>query len=258
MVGVISTFIIAALRNRQFLSIRELNEAVWDKLYEFNHKPFQKKDGSRASLFEEEKPFLMQLPSEPYELSQWKVATVGPNYHIAVDKMNYSVPYEYIKQKVDVRLTSSMVEVFFGGNRVCSHVRLHGRANQYSTNEEHMPPDHKKYVAWNAERFVAWSAKIGPNTETVVRAILSSYKIEQQGYKSCLALLKLADKYSVDRLEKACAKALTYTPQPSFKHVKTILASGQDKTEPANEAKVTDAASQYGFTRGAEYYGRSN
>ena len=233
-----------------------MNEAIWNKLYEFNHKPFQKKDGSRASIFEEEKPFLMQLPADPYELSQWKIATVGPNYHIAVDKMNYSVPYEYIKQKVDVRLTRNMIEVFFNGNRICSHVRLYGRLNQYSTNEDHMPPDHKKYVAWNGERFIGWAAKMGHNTETVVRAILSSYKIEQQGYKPCLALLKLADKYSVERLEKACAKALTYTPQPSFKHVKSILASGQDKSVPTEESKAVSVVSKYGFTRGAEYYGR--
>ena len=230
---------------------------IWSRLYAFNHKPFQKKEGSRASMFEEEKPFLLALPAEPYELSQWKIATVGPNYHIAVDKMNYSVPYEYIKQKVDVRLTRSMVEVFFGGNRICSHVRLHGRPNQYSTNEEHMPPDHKKYIAWNGERFISWAAKIGPNTETVVRAILSSYKIEQQGYKPCLALLKLADKYSVERLESACAKALTYTPQPSFKNVKSILASGQDKVMPSIESVHSESSTQYGFTRGADYYGRA-
>jgi hypothetical protein len=150
-----------------------------------------------------------------------------------------------------------MVTVFFCGNRICSHVRLHGRPNQYSTNEEHMPPDHKKYIAWNGERFISWAAKIGVNTETVVRAILSSYKIEQQGYKPCLALLKLADKYSVERLESACAKALTYTPQPSFKNVKSILTSGQDKVTPSNESQHPESSTQYGFTRGADYYGRS-
>ena len=104
-VGVISTFILAALRNQQFLSLTELNTAIYEKLHQFNHKPFQKKDGCRASLFEEEKPFLHSLPSEPYELSQWKMATVGPNYHISVDKMNYSVPYEYIKQNISSHKT---------------------------------------------------------------------------------------------------------------------------------------------------------
>lgn len=126
--------------------------------------------------------------------------------------------------------------MFFGGNRICSHVQLHGRPNQYSTNEERMPPDHKKYIVWNGERFIFWAAMIGPNTETVVRAILSNYKIDQHGYKACLALLKLADKYSVERLESACAKALTYTPQPSFKNVKSILTSGQDKITPSGES----------------------
>ena len=256
-VGVISTFILAALRNQQFLSLPELNTAIFEKLSQFNHKPFQKKEGSRASLFEEEKPFLRSLPAEPYELSQWKIATVGPNYHISVDKMNYSVPYEYIKQKVDVRLTRNMVEVFFGGNRICSHVRLYGRTNQYSTNEDHMPPDHQKYMLWNGERFISWASKIGPKTEIVVRAILSSHKIEQQGYKPSLALLKLADKYTNNRLEAACEKALTFTPQPSYKLIKGILVSGQDR--PVSETGHVDQteSSQYGFTRGAEYYGRT-
>lgn len=96
-VGVVSNFILAALRNRRFLSLTELNKAIQERLYEFNHKPFQKKDGSRALAFEEERPFLLPLPSRPFELATWKIATVAPNYHISVDKMNYSVPYEYIK-----------------------------------------------------------------------------------------------------------------------------------------------------------------
>jgi hypothetical protein len=119
-VGVVSTFILAALRNQQFLSIRELNEAVWDRLYGFNHKPFQKKNGSRASAFEEEKLFLLPLPGHPFELATWRIATVQYNYHISVDTQNYSCPYEYIKQKVDVRMTRSTVEIFFDGNRIAS------------------------------------------------------------------------------------------------------------------------------------------
>jgi hypothetical protein len=131
------------------------------------------------------------LPPRPFELATWKVATVGPNYHISVEKMNYSVPYEYIRQKVDVHITRNTVEVFFGGNRICSHVRLYGRANQYSTTEAHMPPNHRQYSQWNGDRFRRWAGKIGPNTGMVVSAILSGYKVEQQGYKSCLGLLKL-------------------------------------------------------------------
>lgn len=254
-VGVISTFILAALRNRTFLSLSELNDAIYERLYEFNHKPFQKRDGSRAIAFEEEKAFLMPLPSTPFELSTWKIATVAPNYHITVDKMNYSVPYEYIKRKVDVRMTRSTVEIFFDGNRICSHRRLHGRANQYSTNEEHMPKDHQKYIQWNGERFIKWAEKIGVNTATVVKVILCGYKVEQQGYKACMGLLKLADKYTPDRLENACKRALSFTSRPSYKNIQVILSSGQDKQEDQSDNELQNTNEQYGFTRGDSYYG---
>ena len=136
-VGVASTWILAALRNRQFLSLTELNEAIHEKLEIFNHKPFQKREGSRAACFAEEKLFLLPLPATPFELAVWKVATVQYNYHISAERMNYSVPYEYIKQQVDVRLTQATVEIFFAGTRIASHLRLHGRPNQYSTVDSH-------------------------------------------------------------------------------------------------------------------------
>lgn len=118
-----------------------------------------------------------------------------------------------------------------------------------------MPEDHKKYVQWNGDRFIRWAENIGPSTAIVIRAILSSHKVEQQAYKSCMGLLKLADKYSVARIEAACGKALSYTPAPSYKSVKNILATGQDKIVDTPPTKQ-DSFSPYGFTRGAEYYGR--
>lgn len=236
----------------------ELNEAIFERLETFNHKPFQKRDGSRASEFEAEKPFLLPLPERNFELSEWKIATVAPNYHISVNKMNYSVPYEYIKQKVDVRITKSTIEVFFGGNRICSHPRLYGRANQYSTVEAHMPPNHQQYIQWNGDRFRKWASKIGHHTETVVSAILSGYKVEQQGYKACMGILKLADKYTPECLENACKKALTFTPRPSLKNIQAILSSGQDKVK-EDVPVPSESSAKYGFTRGAEYYaGRKN
>lgn len=253
-VGIISTFILAAMRNEQFLALHELNLAIKERLELFNHKPFQKKEGSRALLFQEEKPFMLPLPPRPFELATWKVASVGPNYHVSIDNMNYSVPYEYIKQKVDVRIAKATVEIFFDGNRICSHPRLYGKPNQYNTMEGHMPPNHQQYVKWNSEHFIKWATKIGSSTETVIRAILAGYKVEQQGYKACMGLLKLADKYSAERLENACKKALTYTPRPSLKNVQAILTSGQDKIESVPVAQPS--SSQYGFTRGAKYYDR--
>jgi transposase len=254
-VGTISTWILAALRHGQFFSLVELNEAIHEKLYEFNRKPFQKKPGSRWSVFlEEEKSFLIPHPPKPFELATWKIATVAFNYHVAAEKMHYSVPYEYIKHKVDVRITKTTVEVFYNGNRIASHVRKHGYAGQYSTVPEHMPEDHRKYQQWNAERFLSWAADVGESTEAVIKAMLSSRAIEQQSYRACVALLKLGDKYSLARLENACKRALSYTPSPSFKTIQTILATGQDKV--SEQQPVQSSSSKHGFVRGAEYYGR--
>jgi hypothetical protein len=256
-VGVISTWILAALRNHQFFSLAELNEAILDKLAIFNSKPFQKKTGSRLSVFlEEEKHALQSLPVSAYELAFWKIAIVQFNYHITIEKMHYSVPYEYIKHQVDVRITRKVVEVFFHNHRICSHPRLYGREGQYSTVTEHMPADHQKYLQWNSERFISWAEKVGLQTVIVVKAILAAHKIEQQGYRSCMALLKLADRYSVTRVEAACARALSYTPSPSYKNISTILKSGQDKlNQSKTEMPPNDGSDQYGFTRGADYYG---
>ena len=258
-VSIVSTWIIASLRKQKFFTLQELNDSIMEKLIVMNSAPFQKKEGCRLSVFlEEEKPMLLPLPSTPYELATWKVATVQLNYHISVDKMHYSVPYEYIKHQVDVRVTRNIIEAFYNNHRIASHRRLYGRPGQYSTVTEHMPDNHQSYVQWNAERFVRWAENIGPNTTVAVKAILASHKVEQQSYKSCLALLKLADKYSVDRVEAACSRALAYTPSPSFKSIKTILTTGQDKVASEKPSQTKHASSQYGFTRGAEYYGRKN
>ncbi len=246
--------ILAAKRNHSSYLCRT-HDAIHEKLIEFNSKPFQKKDGNRASTFAEEKPFLLPLPNRPYELATWKVATVQYNYHICTDSQNYSCPYEYIKQKVDVRITKNVVEIFFEGNRIASHPRLHGRPGQYSTIEEHMPPDHQKYINWNGERFIAWAEKIGENTAVVVRFFLSSHKVEQQGYKSCW-LSEVGRKYSVQRLEAACVRALfTHEYQP--KECSAILRSGRTKlSETTNALSKLHQPPPIRLHTGAEYYKR--
>ena len=200
--------------------------------------------------------FLVPLPAAPFELAVWKVATVQYNYHISVEHMNYSVPYEYIKQKVDVRLTRSTVEIFFLGNRIASHPRLHGHFSQYSTVDVHMPPEHQEYLQWNGERFLNWADHIGAYTAAVVKLLLTANKVEQQGYKSCMALLKLSDKYSATRLEAGCKKALSFTLTPSLKVIQSILKSGQDQLPEQEPENLPPKVTPYSFTRGAEYYRR--
>ena len=257
-VGNISTWITAALRNEQFFSLSELNQAIRRKLAEFSRRPFQKKEGSRYEIFrDEEQPLLAKLPTTRFELAEWKTATVQFNYHISLDGMLYSVPYEFINRKVDVRLTETAVEIFYNHNRIASHRRLYGRKGQYSTVTEHMPQDHQKYLEWNGDRFRKWAEKIGENTAKVVNALLSSQRVEQQSYRSCMGLLKMSEKYSSARLEAACQKALLYTSSPSYKSIRNILAAGKDLQD-SIAAIPEPTHNEHALTRGAEYYGRKN
>jgi hypothetical protein len=233
--------------------LRELNEAIRERLHAFNHRPFQRKDGSRATWFAEERSALLPLPRNRFELGTWKVATVAFNYHIGVGEQYYSVPHEFIKRKVNVRLTHNIVEVFFEGNRICSHVRLYGRRGQYSTQESHMPPNHQQYAKWDGDQFRKWAEKSGQSALTVVNGILAGHKVEQQGYRACMALLKLGDQYGADRLENACSRAMEYSPRPSCKTVQLILKSGQDRI---GLETAPPEPSPCGFTRGADYYAK--
>ena len=254
-VGNLTNYIIGRLRNRKFINLAELNITIKVLLDEFNKRPFQKKDGSRYSVFvEEELPFLKPLPNSPYELAKWKKATVQLNYHISVDYQNYSVPYEYAKKKVDVRYTKNSLEVFYNGTRICSHKRLSGRRGQYSTNVEHMPPNHQLYSEWDQKRFLKWAKGIGESTYAVIEKIFESYRIEEQAYKGCLSILKLADKYTAERLENACTVALEKIPSPRYKNLRLILEAGNDrKIEKKVNEKNDD--NTYALVRGASYYG---
>jgi transposase len=253
-VGHISTWIIAALRNGTYFGIAELNQDIRRKLADFNERPFQKRPGSRKQAFlEDEKALLLPLPTERYEIAVWKKATVAFNCHISVDGQYYSVPYEYIKYQVDVRITTRMIEVLHNGVRICSHAKLSGYSGQYRTVDEHMPPKHRKTGEWNSARFISWAESIGPNTALVIRSFLSRHKVEQQGYRSCMGILKMADKYSVERLEAACTRAMPYTPNPAYRNVSAILQSGQDKVA-ARKTGMEKVSEEHSFIRGAKYY----
>lgn len=254
-VGQLTSHIIARLRNQKFFELSAMNRSIRKELERFNQADFQKKDGSRASVFEEEEfPFMQSLPQYLYEFAQWKMATVQLNYHIALDNMNYSVPYSYVKKKVDVRYTKSMVEILSHGSRICSHKRLYGQHGQYSTIIQHMPINHQLYSEWDAKRFLQWAETVGPSVKETVQKVLTSYRIEEQAYKSCLALLKLAEKYSPERLQNACHVALEHIPVPRYKNIRLILEAGQDKAA-LSIKEQTNAKESGAFVRGAAYYG---
>lgn len=175
---------------------------------------------------------------------------------MTLEYQNYSVPYSYARKQVDVRLTSTAVEVYHKGQRIASHVRLFGRRGQYSTSVSHMPPNHQFYSEWNGERFLAWAKKIGSGTLAVVDKQLNSYVIEEQGYK-CLALLKLADRYGKEKLESACNIALRQVPLPRYKLIAGLLSSGkvEQQAPTTREQEPHKEVISHAFVRGAAYYG---
>ena len=186
----------------------------------------------------------MPLPASPYETAVWSTATIQPDYLIKIGDCKYSVPYEFIGKKVDIRVTENSIEVF----------RLYSPKPIYVP--EHMPENHRKFLEYNTDSFLAWGKNVGCSTLIVVKHFLYMHKVEQQGYKSCASLMKLADRYGTERLENACVKALSYTPSPSLKNISTILKNGQDKVavEKAASSAFNKESSKYGITRGASYY----
>ncbi len=256
-VGVISTWIIAALRNTHCFSIDELNEEVWRKLEEFNRRPFTRKEGCRLSAFEEEEKFaLSPLPSTPYKISVWKTAKVRPDYHISIGSMFYSVPYEYINREVEVRLSDSLVEIYFNHMRVATHKRLYGKYGQLSTVRDHMPDNHKLYVDQTPEAAIEWAENIGLSTLKVVRYILDASTNEKQGLQSIFSLKKSERSYTKYEIERACKMITSMTHRPTVKSIQTILKNNKkNDAEQELKRKTEVSKNNYGFTRGASYYG---
>ena len=250
-VGNVTRAIIGKLRDIPFFSIEDLNKGIWKQLEKFNDAPFQKRDGSRSEVFfTEERDYLNPLPPDDYDVVEWKTATVQMNYHVQIDKMNYSVPYEFVGKKVEVKVGTKTIDIYYKGRLITSHSRLFGRRNQYSTDEKHMPRNHQMFK-WNADRFRKWASNIGPSTLALIEQLLSRYKVEEQAYKGCLSILKLSDKFGKLQLEQACSYALQNLPRPTFSNIRLLLMSGQGKD--SQSEKTADY--EHANVRGADYYG---
>src|SRR5699024_7909992 len=187
---VVERWILARLRNRTFFSLAALNEAIAQLLPLLNGRAFKKLPGCRQSLYESlDRPALSALPGTPYVLATWKKARVNIDYHIEVERRYYSVPYQLVKCEVEVRLTERIVEIFHRGQRVASHRRA-TRAGHYTTVTEHMPRPHREYAQWTPQRLVRWAGESGPATAELVGHILASRRHPQQGFRSCLGILR--------------------------------------------------------------------
>jgi transposase len=252
-VSLVQRWILAALRNRTFFSLRELNAAIQELLERLNNRPFKKLSGSRRSRFLEiDKPALRPLPAMAFEYAEWIIQKrSGIDYHLEVHDHYYSVPYQLRKEYLDVRLTESIVEVFFHSNRVASHIRSYVKGG-YTTVAGHMPKAHRDYAEWTPERLVRWASEIGKSTSDMVAAILSKKVHPQQGFRSCLGIITLSKKFGKERVEAACKRALAIGGT-SLGSVKSILQTGLDK-KPLPTPRRQSETLIHSNIRGREYY----
>ena len=248
---VVERWILAALRNRTFFSLAELNAAIAKLLERLNNRPFRKLPGSRRELFEQlDRPALRPLPAERYVFAEWKKARVNIDYHVEVDRHYYSVPHALVGRQLDVRLTATTVECLHRGQRVASHVRspLRGR---HTTADEHMPEKHRKMGQWSPERFIRWATTIGPHTKALIATVLRSRRHPQQAFRSCLGILRLADSYGEERLEAAAGRAVALGAN-SYRSVESILNHRLDE-RPSEQIEL-GLAIEHTNIRGASYY----
>jgi transposase len=248
----VTRWITAALRHHTFFSIAEVNERIKELLERLNTRKFKKLDTSRKELFETiEKPSLKPLPVARYEYAEWKKATANIDYHIEVDGHFYSVPYQLVRKQVEVRLTSTVVEILYQGRRVATHQRSYQKG-KFTTLHEHRPKAHQRYLEWTPSRLIAWAEHAGPATAKLVEMIMSSKPHPEQGFRSCLGIISLGKKYSSERLEAASRRAL-HIRAYSYRSMKSILKSNLDRVA-LPEQKEVSTVIEHENIRGERYF----
>lgn len=253
-VQVIERGVLAPLRDCTFFSLAELNEAIWRRVEGVNRRPMQKLGVSRDDLFAElDRPALRPLPATRYEYAEFHRARVNIDYHIEVQGHYYSVPYDLRGRQVEVWRRARTVEMVYRGRRVAAHQR-DDTPGGCTTEVSHMPRSHREYLAWTPSRIIRWADTIGPHCGQAVREIIGSRARPEQGYRAALGIIRLAKRYSSERVDAACRRAMALDVC-RYQHIKSILAHGKER-----ESLPTDAAQEQGCrmhhqnVRGRAYY----
>lgn len=252
-VQVVERWIMARLRHRQFFSVAELDAAVAELLPLLNERPFKKLPGCRTDAFEKfDAPYLKPLPATRFVLAEWKKAAVNIDYHVEFDGHYYSVPHALVRQEVELRITRSTIEVLSKGRRVTSHPRSN-RKGSFSTIAEHMPAAHRAHAEWSPGRLINWASSVGPATGELVKRLLLEKQHPEQGYRSCLGLMRLARTAGRDRMEAACTRALAIGAH-RYRSVASILEKGLDRQPVTPPAQAELALPDHANLRGPGYY----
>lgn len=244
-------WILAVLRHRTFFSLAKLNQAIREALEKLNNRPMQKIKKSRREIYLAiEKPALKALPQDRYVLAEFKNCRVNIDYHIEVEDHYYSVPHSLYGELVEARYNQTTVEVFHRGGRIASHVRSFV-PHKHTTVTEHMPRSHQKHAEWTPSRLIHWGKTLGEDVGHLFDEIMKTRPHPEQGFRSCLGIMRLAKVHGNDRLKKACERALSLKSY-SYRTVKNILANKLETVTSEVKAKTPDIRHEH--LRGASYY----
>src|SRR5258708_2226860 len=203
----------------------------------------------RRHLFETvEMPVLAPLPDADFQFAEWRVARVSLDYHVEIDGFFYSVPHSLIREQVDVRATIRTIELFHRGVRVAAHQRRYG-GRRHGTDPDHIPSAHRRYAEWTPDRFRRWGRSIGPNTEGLVLAILANRPHPEQGFRTCLGVLRLFKDIDPERAELIAARAVAVSAL-TYKSIASIIANKLERRSRDTE----DAVIEHPNLRGPGYF----
>jgi len=252
-VQVVERWIMTRLRHRQFFSVAELDAAIAALLPDLNNRPFKKLPDCRRDAFEQlDAPYLRALPATRFVMAEWKRAGVNIDYHVEYDGHYYSVPHALVRQDVELRITRSTIEVLAKGRRVASHPRSY-RKGHFSTVADHMPAAHRAHADWSPGRLINWASSVGPATGELVKRLLMEKQHPEQGYRSCLGLMRLARTAGHDRMEAACTRALAIGAH-RYRSVASILEKGLDRQPVTGPAQAELPLPSHANVRGPGYY----
>ncbi|HLW95720.1 MAG TPA: IS21 family transposase [Solirubrobacteraceae bacterium] len=250
-VQIAQRWLLARIRDEVFHSLGELNARLGELLMDLNARVMRRYGKSRRDLFEQiERAALRPLPATRFEYATWLKARVNIDYHVAVEGHLYSVPYRLVHEQVEVRVAGDVVEVLHCRGRVAAHRRSHAKGG-FTTQTEHMPSAHRAHAEWTPSRILAWAGKVGAATRELCEAILADRPHPEQGFRSCLGILRLGKRYGEVRLEAACNRALRVRAR-SYRHVESILKNGLDRV--ANADEQTGLSLTHENVRGRDYY----
>lgn len=252
-VQIAQRWILGRIRNETFFSLEELNHRIDELCAELNARVMKNYGASRRELFEKyERAALRPMPSTRYECAEFGWPKMNIDYHVDFDHHHYSVPFHQNREQVEVRATLTTVEIYLRGERIASHPRSHVKGG-FSTRPEHMPSSHRAHAEWSPSRLIGWATTVGPHTARLVEAILTDRPHPEQGYRSCLGILRLSKKYGHDRLEVAAERAL-HAGARSYRHVESTLQHGLDRLREDEPTSVAAARRPHQNVRGRDYY----